>query len=82
MYYIRTMTEQVKTATCKCCGIEYPADKKHFYTSYGKLQFSNCKECKKKKSKLNEKNRKKRDRKVYSKMYYEKKKALLASKDI
>ena len=84
--------EQVKAVLCKHCDVSYPATKDNFYTSYGKLQVSICKECKKEQSKENRKDKipKKRERKVYMREYQrsyrlkkklEKQKPLKASKN-
>ena len=77
--------EQMKDVLCKHCDVSYPATKEFFYTGYGKLRLSICKECQKERSKLHEKNRKPRDRREGYKAYNLKRKLAkeaLKNKDI
>ena len=77
--------QEIKDVLCKHCDVSYSATKEFFYTGYGKLRLSICKECQKEKSKLHEKNRKPRDRREELKAYNLKRKLAkeaLKSKDI
>ena len=61
--------QEIKDVLCKHCDVSQPATKEFFYTVYGKLRSSICKEFQKETNKLHEKNRKPRDRREELKAY-------------
>jgi len=72
------MTELKETpmaTLCKKCNVSYPTTKEHFYSRHGKLQLYACKDCRKKQSRVSGKSRNKQNKKIYNKLYYQRRKA-------